>query len=195
MLRHSALALIALCAPQLALAHSPIAGIAKFYGGLLHPLLVPSHALALLLFALLVGQGGVRAMRFAYPPFLALLAVGLVLAGLGASPDLAREPLLLIATLVCGLLVALQVSLPFWLYAMLGAVLGLMIGIDSGVTDYTRQETFAALLGTWLGAVIALVVVAGVVELLVRPWQRVAVRVLGSWGTASAVLVLAMALR
>jgi urease accessory protein len=195
MLRRSALGLIALCSPQLALAHSPIAGIAKFYGGLLHPLLVPSHALALLVFALLVGQGGVSAMRFAYPLFLATLTVGLVLAGMDVSTGLAVESVLLTVTFLCGTLVALQVTLPGVLYATVGAGLGLLIGIDSGVTDYTRQETFAALLGTWLGAAIALVVIAGVVELLVQPWQRVAVRVLGSWATASAVLVLALALR
>lgn len=195
MLRRSALGLAAFCVPHLAWAHSPIAGIAKFYGGLLHPLLVPSHALALLVFALLVGQGGVRAMRFAYPSFLALLAVGLVLAGMDVSTGLPAESVLLTVTFVCGLLVALQLSLPVMLHAIVGAGLGLLIGSDSGVTDYTRQETFAALLGTWLGAAIALVLIAGVVELLVQPWQRVAVRVLGSWGAASAVLVLAMALR
>jgi len=195
MLHRGALGLIALCLPQLALAHSPIAGIAKFYGGLLHPLLVPSHALALLVFALLVGQRGVRAMRFSYPSCLAVLAVGLVLAGVEVPAGLSAESALLTITFLCGLLVALQVPVPFVLYTILGAALGLLIGIDSGVTDSTRQETFAALLGTWLGAAIALVAVAGVVELLVQPWQRVAVRVLGSWGTASALLVLALALR
>jgi hydrogenase/urease accessory protein HupE len=195
MLRRCALGLIACCLPALALAHSPIAGVAKFYGGLLHPVLVPSHALALLVFALLVGQGGVRAMRFAYPCFLALLALGLVFAGADVSPVLSGESVLLSAAFVCGLLVALQVSLPVALYAVLGAALGLLIGLDSGVADYTRRETFTALLGTWLGAAIALVAIAGAVELLVQPWQRVAVRVLGSWGTASTALVLAMAWR
>ena len=170
--------LAAACLPQLAMAHSPMRGIGEFYAGMLHPVLVPPHALALFLFALLVGQGGVRAMRFAYPPFLLALATGLM-----------------VAAFICGLLVALQASLAMWLYAVLAAAMGLIIGSDSGVTDYTRQETFAALLGTWLGATISLVLVAGVVELLARPWLRVAVRVLGSWGTASAVLVLAMALR
>jgi len=134
-------------------------------------------------------------MRFAYPSFLTVLAVGLVLAGVDVSAGLSGELMLLAVTFVCGVLVALQVRLPFVLYAMLGAVLGVLIGLDSGVTDYTRQETFAALLGTWLGAAIALVGVAGVVELLVQPWPRVAVRVLGSWVTASALLVLALALR
>jgi urease accessory protein len=144
---------------------------------------------------LLVGQGGVRAMRFSYPSFLAVLAVGLVLAGVEVPAGLSAESALLIITFLSGLLVALQVPVPFVLYTILGAALGLLIGIDSGVIDSTRQETFAALLGTWLGAAIALVVVAGVVDLLVLPWQRVAVRVLGSWGTASALLVLALALR
>jgi len=195
MLRRGALGLIAFGLPQLAWAHSPIEGVAKFYGGLLHPVLVPSHALALLVFALLVGQGGVRAMRFSYPPFLAALAMGLVLAGVDVSIGLSAESVLLSVTFVCGVLVALQVPLPVVLYAIMGAGLGLLIGVDSGVTDYTRQETFAALLGTWLGAAIGLVAIAGVVELLVQPWQRVAVRVLGSWVTASALLVLALALR
>lgn len=68
----------------------------------------------------------------------------------------------------------------------------MLIGADSGVQGLSRQETFAALLGCWLGAVIALIVVAGVVELLQRPWQRIGVRVIGSWGVASSVLVLAL---
>lgn len=187
--------LAAACLPQLALAHSPMRGIGEFYAGMLHPVLVPPHALALFLFALLVGQGGVRAMRFAYPPFLMALAVGLVLAGFNVSLGLPIEPVLMVAAFICGLLVALQVPLAMWLYMLLAAAMGLIIGSDSGVTDYTRQETFAALLGTWLGATISLVLIAGVVELLTRPWLRVAVRVLGSWGTASAVLVLAMGLR
>jgi urease accessory protein len=194
-MRRWVLSLVAAGLPLPALAHSPIQGIGKFYGGLLHPLLVPPHALALLLFALLIGQCGVRAMRFTYPPFLAALAVGLVLAGFDLSLFFPPEPALLVAACTCGLLVALQWSPPLWLCAVLGAALGLLIGIDSGVTGYTRQETFAALLGSWLGAALGLVLVAGLVEPLARPWQRVAVRVLGSWGTASAVLVLAMALR
>lgn len=180
--------------PQQALAHSPIEGIGKFYGGLLHPLLVPPHALALLVFALLIGQRGVRAMQLAYPPFVATLAVGLVLAGFTIPLGIPTETWLLVVAAACGLLVALQWSPPLWLFSALGALLGLVIGADSGVEGYNRQETFAALLGCWLGAVIGLIVVAGVVELLRRPWQRVAARVVGSWGAASALLVLALTL-
>src|SRR5690554_1493460 len=77
--------LVGLSLPQLAWSHSPIAGIGQFYGGLLHPLMVPAHTLTLTVFALLIGQSGIRAMRLGYPPFMLCLAVGLVLAGFDIS--------------------------------------------------------------------------------------------------------------
>lgn len=183
-------------APQLALAHSPIEGIGHFYGGLLHPVMVLPHALALLTFALLVGQCGVGAMRRAYPPFLLALAIGLTLAGFGVSPGLPVEQLLLLSSLLCGLLVALQWQLPLLVFTVLGAMLGMVMGLDSGVdAGLSRQQSFAALLGCWVGAAIALIVIAGLVELLRRPWQRIGVRIVGSWSCASTLLVLALALR
>ncbi|MBA6412510.1 HupE/UreJ family protein [Parahaliea sp. F7430] len=188
----SFLLLVGLSLPQIAWSHSPIAGIGQFYGGLLHPLMVPAHALALTVFALLIGQSGIRAMRLGYPPFMLCLAVGLVLAGFDISLGLNSEQGLLVIALLCAALVALQWRPPLSLFAVLGTGLGVLIGADSGVQGLSRQETFAALLGCWLGATIALIVVAGVVELLQRPWQRIGVRVIGSWGVASSVLVLAL---
>jgi CBS-domain-containing membrane protein len=79
--------------------------------------------------------------------------------------------------------------------AVLAGLLALVIGMDSGVTGLDRRETFAALFGCWLGAVLLVLVIAGVAEMARRPWQRVALRVLGSWITASAALVLALALK
>jgi hydrogenase/urease accessory protein HupE len=37
-------------------AHDVVAGVGGFYGGLLHPLLVPAHVLALTSLGLLIGQ-------------------------------------------------------------------------------------------------------------------------------------------
>lgn len=172
-----------------------MAGIGEFYGGMLHPLLVLPHALALGVFALLLGQGGVRAMRLAYPPFLLALLVGLFLAGFEVQPELRSEAILLVAAMVCGLLVAAQWPPPGAVLAILAGLLALVIGMDSGVTGLDRRQTFAALFGCWLGAVLLLLVIAGVAEMAHRAWQRVALRVLGSWVTASAALVLALAFR
>jgi urease accessory protein len=170
-------------------------GIGRFYGGMLHPALVLSHALALLVFALLLGQRGVRGMRFGYPPFMLALLLGLSLAGFEVQPALPSETILLVLALACGLLVALQRAPPAPVLALLGALLALLIGMDSGMPGFSRRETFAALGGVWLGAVLLVILVAGVVEMARRHWQTVAVRVLGSWIAASSALVLALALR
>ncbi len=195
-MRRSLAAAVALCAlPGGALAHSPIEGIGEFYGGILHPLLVLPHALALLVFSLLVGQCGLRAMRFAYPAFLLALIPGLFLAGFEVQPAIPYETVLVALAIACGLLVALQTPLPAPLLALLGAVLALLIGMDSGVSGLNRQETFAALCGCWLGAALLLIVIAGLAELAQRHWQRLALRVVGAWTAASGALVLALALR
>jgi urease accessory protein len=181
--------------PGSALAHSPMPGIGEFYGGMLHPVLVLSHLLALLVFALLVGQRGVRAMQITYPPFMLALCIGLFIAGFERQPALPNETLLLTLAMLLGLLVAAQRPPPEGLLSILGAALALLVGMDSGVPDLPRRETFAALLGCWLGATLLLVMFAGVTEMAQRNWQRIVVRVAGSWTTASAVLVLTLALR
>jgi hydrogenase/urease accessory protein HupE len=172
-----------------------MAGIGEFYGGMLHPVLVLPHVLALTVFGLMVGQSGIRTMRFAYPPYMLALAVGLFLAGFEAQPALPFEEILLLLAMFCGLAVAAQRPPPASALAVFAGVLALLIGMDSGVTDMDRRETFAALFGCWLGAVLLLILVAGVAEMAQRAWQRVALRVVGSWTAASAVLVLALAFR
>lgn len=180
--------------PGSALAHSPMAGIGEFYGGMLHPLMVLPHMLALLVFALLIGQSGVRAMQLTYPVFMLALTIGLFLAGFSVAPISMTEPVLLVTSTGCGLFVAAQRPPPVFVLALLAGILALLIGMDSGVTGLGRRETFATLLGCWLGAVLFLIVVAGIAELAQRSWQRVALRVLGSWTAASGALVLALAL-
>lgn len=172
-----------------------MAGIGEFYGGILHPLLVLPHVLALTVFGLMLGQGGIQSMRFAYPPYMLALAIGLFFAGFEAQPTLPFEEILLLLAMLCGLAVAAQRPPPAIASAVFAGVLALLIGMDSGVSDMDRRETFAALLGSWLGAVLLLILVAGVAEMAQRAWQRVALRVVGSWTAASAVLVLALVLR
>ena len=50
----------------------------------------------------------------------------------------------------------------------------------------------AALLGTGLAAGLALTIVVMATNCLTRGWQRIGVRIVGSWIAASAVLVLAL---
>ena len=51
------------------------------------------------------------------------------------------------------------------------------------------------LVGTALGACLAVAVVGAMTSYLTTAWQQIAVRVLGSWIAASAILVFAMSWR
>ena len=72
-------------AAQPALAHPPPLGIGGFAGGLLHPLFVPAHLLAVLALGLLIGQQAAWARMAAFC-FIAGLAVGLGAMTLGVVP-------------------------------------------------------------------------------------------------------------
>ncbi len=195
MAQHRAAPLLLGLIPDVCEAHSPIEGIGHFYGGLAHPALVMPHLLLLLAFALLIGQNGIRAMRFGYPPFFLALAITLSCAGLQIGPDSATlQTALLVATIIAGILVAIGCRLNSPLLTLAAVLVAGLIGLDSGVEGLTRQQTFAALLGCWFGAGILVIVAAGAVELLHRDWQLIGVRIVGSWIAASGLLVLTLTL-
>ena len=181
------LAVAFLAVPETASAHA-VFGVTGFSGGLLHALVVPSHVLAIVALALLIGQQGWgRGVMAAY--------VVAVLAGLGAIaaavvPMLAEQALLVLAMIV-GLLVALARPLPPALGALLAAAAGLALALDSPPEAITLSEANLALIGTGLGAAIALLVLVQGTSRLRRDWQRIGARIVGSWIAASAILVLA----
>lgn len=162
-----------------------------FFGGLLHPLLVPAHVMAMLALALLIGQQN-------WDRAAAVVYVAAVLAGLGAIalayvPRWAEEGLLGSATLA-GLLVALARPLPGPAVASLAGALGLALGLDSPPEVISLRDANLALLGTALGAVIVPGALATVTPRLAGSWPRIGVRILGSWIAASGILVLALRL-
>jgi hydrogenase/urease accessory protein HupE len=185
------LVLALLLLPEAAWAHGVVAGSEGFYAGMLHPLAVPAHVLMLLGLGLLVGQS-------AWPPdgpliaFAVALLAGLFVAGTHLAPPLPAPALLTVAALA-GLLVAVSISPP----PAVGIVLatGAAIGLDSAPDTALGRGWAAVLAGTWLGAGLLLILVAGAAREPRQTWHRIGVRVLGSWTAASALLVLALAVR
>ena len=70
---------------QPALAHPPPLGIGGFAGGLLHPLFVPAHAMAVLALGLLIGQQAAWSRAVALSSIVGL-AAGLGVMTLGVVP-------------------------------------------------------------------------------------------------------------
>jgi urease accessory protein len=162
---------------------------AAFLAGLLHPLGAPAHALALVGLGLLIG----RQTRYAVPTaaFVLALVAGLaaLVSGLGETD---APTVLLVASALAGLLTASAVQVPVLGTALLAAAIGGAVGLDSPPQEISFGRAIVALIGTGVGASILCGLVALVAAKAARPWQAVAVRILGSWIAASAILVLAL---
>ncbi|WP_405224826.1 HupE/UreJ family protein [Lentisalinibacter sediminis] len=178
--------------PARAHAHSPVEGMNEFYNGVLHPLLVPAHILLILATGLFLGQRGPRENRLALPAFFLAAAAGLALAGSGAAPETVRG-LLLAGTMAIGLLTAVGRRAPLPLYPAAGAFAGFFLGLDSAPEALEGRERILALVGTGVGLNLWLIYACGVADFFSKkPWQRIGLRILGSWVAASSILVLAL---
>lgn len=189
------LVVAALCCllPQAVLAHAPIEGMDSFYNGVLHPVLVPAHLLAIVTAGLLIGQQGLERMQ---PPLIGfLLMLIIVLAFVGqldvGLPEKPAMVLLLSMAVLCGLLVAFAVKLSLVPLMAIGLVCGLLVGLDSAQPQLEGRAKLAILTGTGVGCFLLMLYAAAAAEFASKAWQQVGIRILGSWGTASAFIVLA----
>jgi hydrogenase/urease accessory protein HupE len=163
--------------------------------GLLHPLLLPAHALALLALGLLIAMQQATRHLLLLAAFVAGLAVGLVAIALAVGQTPASD-VLLATTGLAGLLVALGRPIPALACAPLVAAAGMALGLDSPPEAISLAVATLTLIATGIGAslTLALIVVGAAYLIRVRKWiaPRIGVRILGSWIAASAVLVLAL---
>jgi hydrogenase/urease accessory protein HupE len=127
------------------------------------------------------------------PPlaFIAGLIAGLVAIAFAVGPTSAAD-VLLAAAAVTGLLVALAQPMPALACAPLAAIIGITLGLDSPPEVIAISAATAMLIGTGLGACLALALVVACASYLTVAWQRIGMRILGSWIAASAMLVLAL---
>ena len=123
--------------------------------------------------------------------FAVALAAGLVALALAVG-ETPADDVLLGAVAITGVLVAAALRLPLLLAGPLAALMGASIGLDSPPEMISLEAAVAMLIGTGLGALIALFLVVTGVSWLKRDWQRIGVRVLGSWTAASALLAIAV---
>jgi urease accessory protein len=197
MKRAAFVALLLLAQP--ALAHDPIGIAGRYYGfgdflsGVLHPFFVTAQTLALIGLALFVGKQHMRVRRVLLPGFaLALLAGSLAIAsGVGETES---ALVLLGAAAVTGLVVAAAWPVLNPLGAIALVVAGAALALDSPPQAVTIPSAIVMQLGAGLGALAAVALLAWLTADPTRHWQRIGVRVAGSWIAASAILALALRL-
>ncbi len=179
--------------PQVA--HIVIEGAGDLANGAVHPFVTPTHGLVLLALGLLVGMQRPRDFRplvWGLVPFLAIGLAATTVVGEAAVDS----RLLAGLALVLGAAVALDRPIPLSVLAILGGAAGLAVGLDSRVEGLATSETWKTLVGTWLGATLAVFyITACVASGGEKPWVRTAVRIVGSWLVAISLMVLAFAMR
>jgi hydrogenase/urease accessory protein HupE len=180
-----------LVSPQLALAHSPIEGIGEFYNGLLHPVFVPAHMLLLMALGLFVGQQGAKDHQVAVAVFLVAVTLGLMAAWFSLGDQL--EMLILGTAAVTGVLIAARLAVGRYGCALATALAGLLLGMDSAQDMLSGKERFISLVGSAVGIYLLFLYPVAIADIFSKKsWQKIGVRVVGSWIAASALLVLAL---
>jgi hypothetical protein len=179
--------------PSLATAHSPIEGLGTFYSHLLHPVTVLSHALLLTAVSLMLGQQGRGTARAAVTALGVMFVVGLAMAMAGGL-NVVREQVLIIAALIAGGIVCLDRPVPIAFAVLMAAGTGFAIGLDSAVNTTGHRNTALAVAGLASGVLYVAVVIAGSTVAVKTHWQRVAMRIGGSWIFAVSVMVFALSL-
>ena len=182
-----------LAVPATAGAHTVISGVGDYFSGVLHPFTTPAHLLLLLGLGLLVGRQAPLKLKTPLAVFIPISALALTTTGLVKT---VYPPVLISLALLAGALVALARRPPPLAIRGLFGVAALALGLDSAADNATGWGIVKTLLGTWTGLIILLADTAYYSSRFTRwQWQRVGLRVAGSWITAAALMILAFALR
>lgn len=162
-----------------------------FLGGLTQ-FFIPTHLLAIVALGLLAGQQA-RVPLHVLIAFAIALAAGSLAVAFAIRETPSGLALLVLAGLAAGLVVAGRFE-PFWLVALLALAIGAMLPLNAPPHEITIAAAIAAQIGFAIAALATFSVTAFAATQATRSWQRIGLRIAGSWIAASAILVLALRL-
>lgn len=184
-----ALALTAALVAAPANAHLVETGFGEFYDGIAHLAVTPADLLVVVALALLAGQRGRGAARYA----VFALPVAWLLGGiLGARwPAAAAAPLLTaLSFALAGALVALNLKVRDIGIAALAITAGVLHGLVNGATMAPAGVSTLALGGVVSAIFFLTAILSAEVTALPAGWPQIAVRVAGSWIAATGLLMI-----
>lgn len=174
--------------------HLATTGLGPVYDGVNHLLLSPDDLVPVVAMSLLAGLNGTAAGRRVLFILPVAWWVGGV-AGFGYGVEVLPGVVTTISFLVLGALIALDRRLPEGTVPVLAVGLGLLHGWLNGAGIAAAGRESMALVGIGVAVFVIVALGAALVVSLGRPWQRIAVRVAGSWVAAIGLLLLGWALR
>ncbi len=163
----------------------------------LHPVMALGHLLVLLALGLCCAQQGKQAMQTAMLSFIMAIALGLFLTRFGIHYAYSSLGLLVL-TMVLALLVSLKLANLALVWSVFFALLaGLLIGLDSAfpfIPGMKARTIHIGLFTIGISSSLLLLIFALLGGLLNKLWSGLAVRVLGAWIAAAALMVLALSI-
>jgi hypothetical protein len=153
--------------------------------------LVPGHFLALIATALIAGHARLRLAALTTFAVGIVMGLGALATGIGETP---AGDVLLATAAVGGLAAAAALPLPAWLGAALGFAVGLALGLDSPPDAILLRQAIFGLLGTAIAGMVILATMIAAATAVSGIGNGIALRVVGSWVAATAILVLALRL-
>lgn len=165
--------------------------IGGFVSGLTQ-VLFPTHLLVVVALGLLIGQGARN-----LPVQLTCLMLGLLIGSATIAFAIRETPAanaLLVLAAAAGLAVALAWTPPLVLVGVATALVGAGLALNTPPQALTIRVAIVEQIATALAVLVTLALVATIAGQAARQWQRIGVRVVGSWIAASAILVLALRL-
>ena len=182
---------VLLLTPLTVMAHAVNKRFGDFYGGMFHPLTSVVHLFPLIGLGLLAGLQGPSKARWALPTLLVGLLVG-GLVGWYFGKLIWISMVNKASLILVGILVVTAARIPAWGISLLALLVALSHGHENG-SDASGSATLQLFLAGVLTSGLLLVAVpAAVVVSLQAAWQRIAVRVLGSWVAATGLLILSV---
>ncbi len=151
--------------------------------------LQPTNLLALAALALFAGQQGARAGAAFAAVFATGVAVGALVIASAYRNFPAASTQLGIAALG-GIFVAAAYRPPSFVTGILVFAGGAALALNTPPQAITLSGAVASQIGTGLGGVLAFLAIALAASAADRSWHRIALRVIGAWIAASAILVL-----
>ena len=193
MIRTTILIAILAASPAGVHAHSIGKNVGDFYWGFLHPIVSLESILPLIALGLLAGQQGQRTARWMIGFFAVGVVIGPLIALFVGTPEIATW-MNLGSFVVLGGLLTLGRSWPLGLMAGLAALFGLTQGWGNASELPLAKASFLFASGMIAGAILPVLLLAavavGVQER--QEWQRIALRIAGSWVAAIGLMVMAL---
>ncbi len=182
---------------QSAFAHSPIKGIGFLFNGILHPFFIPSHILLILTLGFWIGQQQPQKQIASVLLYLGAMITGLLLTAYYSQSYLLIKDnntlILLSLTILIGLMTLSAVSFPSVFIRLVSIIVAFALGFDFQTEDLNGSAKIISLVGSAVGSYFMLLYAIALSETLsVKKWQKISIRILASWLSAGAIMVLAL---